>query len=85
MTFINRHDLINLIKNNICFNGEGSCIDLILTSRKYLLKNSTSFETGRSGQHHLFYSMLKVTFHKEEPKTLNYRDYKMFSLETFGQ
>ena len=27
--------------------------------------------------------MLKTTFHKEEPKTLIYRDYKTFSLETF--
>ena len=32
MTFLNKHDLINLIKNNTCFKGEGSCIDLILTN-----------------------------------------------------
>ena len=41
MTFLNEHDLINLIKNNTCFKGEGSCIDLILTNRKFLFKNST--------------------------------------------
>ena len=40
MTFLNEHDLINLIKNNTSFKGEDSCIDLILTNR-----NSTSFET----------------------------------------
>ena len=79
MTFLNEHDLINLIKNNTCFKGEGSCIDLILTN-----KNSTSFETGLSDHHHLIYSMMKTTFHKEEPKTLIYRDYKTFSLEKFG-
>ena len=28
--------------------------------------------------------MLKVTFHKEEPKTLIYCDHKTFSLETFS-
>ena len=28
--------------------------------------------------------MLKTTFHKEEPKTLIYRDYKTFSLEKFS-
>ena len=38
MTFLNEHDLINLIKNNTCFKGEGSCIDLILTNRKFSLK-----------------------------------------------
>ena len=28
--------------------------------------------------------MLKTAIHKEEPKTLIYRDYKTFSLETFS-
>ena len=63
MTFLNEHDLINLIKNNTCFKGEGSCIDLLLTNRKFSFKNSTSFETGLSNHHHLIYSMLKT----EEP------------------
>ena len=81
MTFLNEHDLINLIKNNTCFEGEGSCIDLILTNRKFSFKTSTSFETGLSDHHHLTYSKLKTTFHKEETKTLIYRNYKTFSLE----
>ena len=84
MTFLNEHDLINLIKNSTCFKGEGSCIDLILTNRKFSFKNSTSFETGLSDHHHLIYSMLKTTFHKEERKTLIYRDYNTFSLEKFS-
>ena len=84
MTFLNEHDLINLIKNNTCFKGEGSCIDLILTNRKFSFKNSTSFETGLSDHHHLIYSMLKTTFHKEEPQTLIYRDYKASSQEKFS-
>ena len=46
MTFLNEHDLINLIKNNTFFEGEGSCINLILTNRKFSIKNSTFFETG---------------------------------------
>ena len=29
MTFLNEYDFMNLIKNNTCFKGEGSCIDLI--------------------------------------------------------
>ena len=83
MTFLNEHDLINLIKNNACFKRAGSCIDLILTNRKFSLKNSTSFETVLSDHHRLVYSMLR-TFHKEEPKALIYRDYKTFSLEKFS-
>ena len=84
MTFLNEHDLINLIKNNTCFKREDSYIDLILINRKFLFKSSTSFETGLSDHHHLIYSMLKTTFHKEEPKTLIYRDSKTFSLEKFN-
>ena len=73
MTFLNEHDLIKLIKNNTCFKGEGSCIDLILTNPEFSFKNSTSFLTGLSYHHHLIYSMLKTMFHK-----------KVFSLETFS-
>ena len=76
ITFLNEHDLTNLIK--------GPCIDLIVTNQMFSFKNSTSFETGLSDHHHLIYSMLKTTFHKEEPKTLIYRDYKTFSLEKFS-
>ena len=84
MTFLNEHDLINLIENDTCFKGEGSCIDMILTNRNYSFKNSTSFETGLNDHHHLIYLMLKTTFHKEEAKTLIYRYYKTFSQETFS-
>ena len=84
MTFLNEHDLINLIKNDTCFKGEGSCIDLILTNRKFSFKNSTSFEIGLSDHHHLIYSMLKTMFDKEEGKILTYRDYKTFSLKKFS-
>ena len=34
MTFLNEHDLINLIKSNTCFKGECSCIHLILTNQQ---------------------------------------------------
>ena len=54
---------------------------MFLTNRKYSLKNSTSFKTGLSDHHRLIYSMLKTAFHKAEPKTLIYRDYKTISLE----
>ena len=35
MNFMDSQNFINLIKNNTCFKGVGSCIDLILTNRKY--------------------------------------------------
>ena len=36
-TFMQSHNLFNLTKSNTCFKGSGSCIDLILTNRKFCL------------------------------------------------
>ena len=78
VSFMNNQNLFNLVKSNTCFKGEGSCIDLILTNRKYLFKNTCSFETGLSDHHYLIYSTMKTTFISEEPKKLIYRDFKFF-------
>ena len=78
--FMEHYNYYNLIKNNTCFKGDGSCIDLI---RKYCFKNTSSFETGISDHHHLIYSILKTTFEKEESKKVTYLNYKQFQWETF--
>ena len=72
---------INLIKNNTCFKWEPSCIDFVLTNRKYSFTNCTSFETVLSDHHHWIHAMLKTTCYKEEQKAQIYRDCKTFSLE----
>ena len=61
----------------------GSCIDLILINRKYCFKNTSSYETGISGHHHLIFFIIKTTFESEEPKKFVYCDYKTFSHESF--
>ena len=73
--FLNSNNLVNLVKTNTCFKGSSSCIDLILTNRKYSFKNTTSYETGLSDHHHMILTMLKTTFQQKEPKCLIYRDY----------
>ena len=80
VSFMNNQNLFNLVKSNTCFKGKGSCIDLILTNRKYSFKNTCSVETGLSDHHHLIYSVMKTRFKSEEPKKLIYRD---FSTECF--
>ena len=37
-SFMNNENLFNLVKCYTCFKGLGSCIDLILTNRKYFLR-----------------------------------------------
>ena len=82
-SFMHSFNLYNLIKSNTCFKGSGSCIDLILTNRKYCFKHTSTFETGLSDHHHLIYSMLKTTFKKEESKKFIFRDYKNFDNTNF--
>ena len=81
--FMDNENFTNLIKNNICFKGVGSGIDLILTNRKYCFKNTSSYETEISDHHQLVFSILKTSFASEEPKKFVYRDYKTFSNESF--
>ena len=81
VSFMNNQNLFNLVKSNTCFKGEGSCIDLILTNRKYSFKNTCPFETGLGDYHHLIYFVMKTTLKSEEPKKFIYRDYSNFSSE----
>ena len=59
--------------------GDGSCINLILTNRKYSFKLPTTFETSLSDHHHFMYSILKATFQKEELKIPIFRYFKKFT------
>ena len=85
LSFMNDENFINLVKGNACFKSKGSCIDLILTNRRYSFKHTSSTETGLSDHHHLISSMMKTTFEKEEYKVLVYRDYKILTLTVFSQ
>ena len=81
--FMNNQNLFNLVKSNTCFKGEGLCIDLIWTNRKYSFKNACSYETRLSDHHYLISSVMKTTFKSEEPKKSIYCDYSNFSSEFF--
>ena len=86
--FLNSKNLVNLVKTNTCFKGSGSCIDLtcidlILTNRKYSFKNITSYKTGLSDPHHMILPMLKTTFQQKEHNCVIHRDYKNFIFENF--
>ena len=81
--FMDSQNFINLIKNNTCFKGVDSYIDLILKSRKYCFKNTSSYETRFSDHHHLLFLIMNTTSASEEPKKFVYHDYKIFSHESF--
>ena len=83
LLFMNNENFLNFLKGNASFKGKGSCIDLILTNRRYSGKHSFSIETGLSYYHHFISSKIKTTFEKEEPKVLVYWDYKNFCFNSF--
>ena len=83
MGFLDSNSFTNMVKINTCFKGKGSCIDLILISRKFSVKFTLRYETGISDHHHhMIYTMLKSCFQNAEP---NYRDFKSFSSEPFEE
>ena len=65
-------NLYNLTKSYKWFIWSGSCIDLILTNKKYCFKHTSTFERGVNNHHHLIYSTLKTTFKKKESKEFIY-------------
>ena len=62
---------------------KGSCINLILTNRKYSFKNTSSSDTSLSDHHHLIYSMIKTAFEKEEPEVFNIPGLQKICFEQF--
>ena len=79
MGFLESSSLTDLIKTNNCFKGKGSCVDLILTNRKFSFKFTSTYETRTSDHRHMVYTMLKSCFQNTKPKFFNYRDFKRFS------
>ena len=75
----------SLINTPTCFQSEKPhCIDLILTNKKNLFKNSKTFEVGISDHHHLVLTSLRLQYIQGNPKTKIYRDCKSFNFESFN-
>ena len=77
-------NLVSLINTPTCFQSEiPRCIDLIITNKKSLFKNSKTFEVGISDHHHLILTSMRIQYIQGKPKTNFYRDYKSFNFESF--
>ena len=79
-TFLNQHIYKNIIKSKTChMSQEGSCINLIITSRPSLHQFSQVFETEKRDNHLMVYTILKSTYTKLEPRILRNHSYKDFN------
>ena len=82
MTLFNLESLIN---TTTFFQSEKPpSIDLILTNKKSLFKNSKTFEVGISDHHLLLLKSLRGQYLQGNPKTKFYPDYKSFNFGSFN-
>ena len=75
--FLNTESFTNLIKENTCFKGVGSCIDLILTNSRYSFQYSSSIDTGLSDHCPLMFSIMKTNLSLEQSKRSVYSNLKL--------
>ena len=71
--FCSTYNLKNLVKEPTCYNNveNPSCIDLILTNKPLYFQTTKVIETGLSDFHRLTITILKSSYHKQEPKIFN--------------
>ena len=83
--FCDIYSFKNLIKHATCFKypDKPKCIDLMLTNRNRNFQNSCVIVTRLSDFHKMTVTVLRCHLNKLEPKTIHYRDYKIFSNDTF--
>ena len=81
---ISTFSLDSLINKYICFqSGNPNFVNLILTNKKSLFKNSNVFEVGISDHHSFITTALRTQLIKGNAKMKMYRDYKIFNVEVF--
>ena len=83
--FCDTYNLSSLNDKATCFKSviNPSNIDLMLTNKPKLFKNSMVIETGLSGFHKLTITALKSAINKKPPIVITYREYKRFSNDKF--
>ena len=74
MDFCDVHNLKNLIKVPTCFKNpeRPTSSDAMLTNSYRSFQNSYAIETGLSDLHEMIATILKIYFHKKEPKINQY-------------
>ena len=61
--------------------SKSTCIDLIVTNKESLFKNSNVLENGISDRHSFITTALRTQVIKGKAKMKLYRDYKIFNIK----
>ena len=75
----------NIVSEKTCFKSKSSpsYIDFFITNSPNSFQNTSTITTGLSDFHKMVITVLKVTFTKNKPKFITYRDFKLFNEERF--
>ena len=85
--FLSDHQLKSLVNEPTCYKNDinPSCIDLFLTNNTRCFQNTSTISTGLSDFHKMIVTVMKLTVPKEDPKIIEYREYKHFDQGTFDR
>ena len=85
--FCNNYNLKNLVKTPTCFKNpeKPTLIDLLLTNCPHSFQNTKIIETGLSDFHRMTVTVMKLTFIKEGPNIMSYRNFKHFDNDIVGE
>ena len=83
--FCGIYSIQNLITAPTCFKNplHPTSIDVMLTNKIRSFQNNQTIDTGLSDYHKMTITVLKTFFQKQDPVTINYRDYKSFDKSKF--
>ena len=86
-SFCENHGLKNLIREPTCYKNPSNpaCINLIPTNVPRSFQSTFLVETGQSDFHLMTLAVMRKSFKKYQPKTINYRSYKNFSNEKYRE
>ena len=84
-SFYQIHNFKKLLDKCTCYKNptSPSCVDLIMTDKTKSFQNSCTFETGLFDFNKMTLTVLKLSFAKQKPRVLNYRNYKFFNNTLF--
>ena len=83
--FLYEHNAENIVMDKTCFKSlnNPNCIDLFLTNFPSSFQNTCTVTKGLSDFHKMVITVTKMTFHKNIPKEIYYRDYKKIDQDLF--
>ena len=86
-SFSENYGLKNIIRQPACYKNSNNpaCIDLILTHVPRSFQSTCVVETGLSDFHLMTLTVMRKSFKKYQPKTVNYRSYKNFFNEKYRE